>query len=258
MNTVYIQPDQADAISTIMSNSNCGLALALSIFNNKVRDEREKLNKIKQLDIRHMSKKEVIAATWSLPELSKDMYELLSEQGGFKTGSSVFTDINSPNDEDWCVCMPPSVFSEYTIGQCDEGYWHADGFSAIYAHHNGMLINIICFSDARLFEAWFATTEAMKKMAEWPTLATPYNWSNNNQINLAELFKTKWKRVILFRALKDICYEPHMKRPMEQDAALKYSKCKECSREAIYFTCAAAKAHYEATVVCERCAGITY
>lgn len=242
----------------LVANSDYSLEYAIQIVREEDRKEadekRRAYDALHNLDITKMSKKEIIAATWKLPELTTDLYFMLEEQGGFKTGSSVFTNIENPNDEDWCVCMPPSVFNGHSLGQADQGYWEADGFSTIYTHYKGTLLNIICFSDTRLFYAWQATTQAMIHMGNMVSIERDFRGS----INFAELFKTKWKRVILFRAFKDICYDPISKRAMDNDDAIKYHKCSECSREAIYFTCKAARTHYEETAVCERCAGITY
>lgn len=230
------------------------LAIVRKEDNEKADEKMRAYEALHNLDITKMSKQEIIDATWKLPELPKEVYYLLEEQGGFKTGSSMFTDIENPNDEDWCVCIPPSVFDGWTLGQSDHGYWEADGFSTVYTHYKGQLLNIICFSDTRLFYAWQATTQAMIHMGNM----LPTERDFREPINFADLFRTKWKRVILFRAFKDICYDPISKKPMDKVDAIKYHKCCECSREAIYFTCKAARTHYEETAVCERCAGITY
>lgn len=249
---------QITKATSLVSVSHLSMQEALT----KVRDadykeadkKREEYDALRNLDPSKMTKQEIIEATWKLPALDEGLYEMLSIQGGFKTGSSVFTDIENPNDEDWCVCMSPSVFSGHSLGQADHGYWEADGFSTIYTHYKGQLLNIICFSDTRLFYAWQATTQAMIHMSNMQDVERDFR----EPISFAELFRTKWKRVSLFRAFKDIAYDPRSKKAMDKNEAFKYHKCCECSREAIYFTCKAARMHYEETAVCERCAGITY
>ena len=212
--------------------------------------ERNKLNHLRELDPRNMTKEEVIKATWQMPPLSKDLYDMLISDG-FQTGSGALGYTNS-KDEDWCINMPPHVFYEYTIGQSDHGYFEADGFSSIYCHYNGRLFNILCFGDFQLYKAWLYTTEMMQRVQRDKLKYLHFS------VDLNDVLATKWKRVILFRAFKDIFYEPLNKRPMDKLAALNYNKCAECGRETLYFTCRAAKDHYLASGQCERCSGIEY
>lgn len=246
----YKQIKKATEICTLNS---CSLPEALDIIQQEDRHKANNLRKLQNLDTRKMSKQEVIDETFKMPELSLDMYELLKDCNGFMTGSNVIADIDNPNDEDWCVQIAPVAFMEYSIGHNDNGYWEADGFSSVYCHREGKLINIICFSDGALFNAWKFTTEVMKSLK---TYAGELSYFTT--IDMHDILKTKWKRVRLFRALKDISYVPIHKQTMSKDDALKYYSCKDCSREAINFTCKAAREHYQETAVCERCSGITY
>lgn len=253
--------DQIHKASDLAHKEGYSLDEALSLVRSRdqksQRAKNKELNDLLKLDIRQMSKTEVIEATWKLPEMHSTLYEMLKEQGGFMTGSNVTSNIIDPKDEDWCVQMPPSVFHGCSLGQSDHGYWEADGFSSVYCHHNKKLINIICFSDRELFNAWYFATKTISSLKNTILDFPTYPWQEN-QLVFSDMLATKWKRVILFRALKDIAYEPRPKRPMDHDDALKYQKCKECSREAIYFTCKAAKDHYLMSAICERCADITY
>ncbi len=258
-NILAFSPRQLDTVASLMDTYDLDLASAIAMYNTNARAKLQELDDLKMVDAKRMTKEEVITATWKMPEMDKYLYELLGEQGGFLTGSNVTSNIEHPNDEDWCVQIAPNAFSQYSIGQSDQGYWEADGFSTVYCHFRGKLINIICFSDTELFKAWHVATKIMQDIKH---RLVPENKVNYGVIDeaptMADLFADKWKRVILFRALKDIAYEPRYKRAMDKDDARKYHKCSECSREAIYFTCRAARKHYEATTVCERCAGITY
>lgn len=210
--------------------------------------QHEKLAALTKLDTRKMTKKEITDATWQLPPLHGSLYDLLQEQGGFQTGSHIIANITNPNDEDWCVLINPNVFYDYTLGQSDNGYWEADGFTSLYAHFNNKLINILCFSDEALFDSWRFATEFME--STYDQYCTDFN--------VVELVNVKWKRVRLFRALRDIAYEPRVKKSMLIPEALKYRKCSSCSREAINFSCKDARLYWQETAICERCSGITY
>jgi hypothetical protein len=257
---IGITSEQLDSLTLLMHEKGINLKQALVLYNSNTRANENALHDLQNMDTKRMSKTELIEATWKLPEMDQYLYELLSEQGGFMTGSNVTSDIDDPKDEDWCVQIAPSAFSLYSLGQSDHGYWEADGFSTVYCHYQGKLVNIICFSDTQLFEAWYVATEIMRGIKDHFVPRPPNTYYGNapTTTSMSDIFATKWKRVILFRALKDIAYEPARKREMDNDDAVKYHKCRECSREAIYFTCKAAKDHYLATTICERCAGITY
>lgn len=217
---------------------------------------QQRLEKLKATDTSKLTKKEIIDLTWQLPELPDNMYDLLTEEGGFITGSSVTSNIESAKDEDWCIMLPPNVFYEWCLGTSNEGYWESDGFSTVYCHRNGVLLNIICFSDANLFTAWFAATNVLKIIKD--NVILPPKFSAYGKVNVSDMLAVKWKRVAIFRAIKDAFYEPHVKKPMDKELAFKLNKCSECSREAIYFTCRAARDYYNANCICERCSGIEY
>lgn len=191
------------------------------------------------IDTKGMTKTEITAAAMSLPPLPDSLMELLKECG-FMTGSSVYGDPNTAMDEDWCVNIPPHVFRGYAIGTQKASYFATDQFQALYANRNGLLLNIICFSDFTLMDTWKKATNVLHSLVV-----------NNMQISKACL--TKWSRVRLFRALCDV-FEPvkDLYNPLPFDEAIKYSRCKRCGREAINFTNKAAKDNYLATGECER------
>ena len=230
--------------TAICNRRGCTIEKALESIITAEQNRAIELQSILDLDPRKMTKTEITTATFKLPNMPSNLYEDLTFFG-FKTGSSVYGAVGAPvNDEDWCVLMPPTAFIGYTLGQDDQGYWEADGFSSVYCHIDDKLINILCFSDNRLFTAWSCATDAMTKL----------------QVDLSTAFilGTKWKRVRIFRALKDALYDPINKKSMPKDDAWKYEKCTCCSQEAINFTCRDAKNHYQLTAICERCSGITY
>jgi len=248
----YEQIMRAYSLSQV---ANINFNLALEKILGAERKSQLTISALKALDPRKMTKKEVIEATRQMPELPQELYNMLSSEGGFRTGSTVYgANPKAANDEDWCVILPPSVFKEYSIGQSDQGYWEADGFSSVYCHRNGVLLNILCFSDLNLYNAWLYTTNTMQWLMTLQTVDP-----HKSGIEFASFMQKKWQRVRLFRALKDIFYTPKPLRvSLEKEEALKYTKCRTCGQEATNFTCKAAKDHYQQTGTCERCSGLTY
>ena len=207
--------------------------LEIEYLVNKKNDLQRINQKKAQIDIKNMTKEQRITATWTLPALTDSLWKTIQETG-FKTGSSVFSDAES-NDLDFVVAVPPHVFEGYAVGMLDTGYWHNDGFTSLYAHYDGALINILCMSDSELMRAWHLTTDIMKQMQ-------------------LRAYDTKWKRVRVFRALVDVLWpERQLKEPLSKEEAWEHHKCSLCGREAINFTCMAERQKYQATGICERC-----
>ncbi len=210
------------------------------------------------VDLSKMTKAERIEATWKLPALSPELFNLLQNEG-FLTGSSILNGIENinidPNDFDWCISVPPHVFKHHALGANNQGYWEQDGFSSLYAHYQGELINILCFSDTQLMDSWYMTTQMMSLIAKCQIKRDFYSRHSSMSTNhIGRVLDTKWKRVRLFRALKDIMYDARqLNEPLDIGEALKYGKCRLCGQEAINFTCKEAKMSYQQTGICERC-----
>lgn len=186
-----------------------------------------------------MTKKQLIAHAANLPDMPESLMGVLRDCG-FQTGSMVYGNPDTAADSDWCVNVPPHVFTGYAIGAKKADYFDTDQFQPLYATYKGKLLNIICFSDHRLMNAWRDATTVLTDMCA-------------KHAGIRNACTTKWSRVRLFRALCDV-FEPVTNRynPLDQEEAIKYNKCKLCGREAINFTTKAHKDHYLATGVCER------
>jgi hypothetical protein len=115
---------------------------------------------IGDIDATMYDKAEVIRRTWEMPELSAALYNEL-QRNGFQTGSTVYGNPDTANDEDWGISIPPHVFTGYAVGTSNTDYFDAD-FTPLYAHHAGKLLNIMCFGNYNLFLAWRGTTELME------------------------------------------------------------------------------------------------
>lgn len=187
------------------------------------------------------NKERVIKSVRSLPPLTEEHIGYLNSHG-FRTGSTVYGDISEAKDVDWVVNLPPFYFSGHAAGVEDsEAYWDERCMDPIYAHYDGVLFNIICMNDySGLFNAWKQTTDTMEFL---------YHASSAGKV-----MKEKWQRVRLFRALLDIYWPVQpTSYPLAKESALLQQVCTICGREAINFTCKAAKDHYLSTAVCERC-----
>jgi hypothetical protein len=194
-----------------------------------------------------MAKEERIEATMKLPMLSESLYDLL-ERDGFKTGSDIYSNVE-PNDYDWCINVPPHAFSGFALNT-DADYWINDGFASVYAHYHGNLLNIICFSDYELMQAWFMATKVMRR------LSNQYQVDQYGRVvaDIGALFNEKWARVRVFRALKDIFWPMReLPEPLDRQEALQHHMCMICGREAVNFTCKAARVAYQESGICERC-----
>jgi len=194
-----------------------------------------------------------------LPALPPALWKLLIDEG-FKTGSEVYAPGIESADEDWCIAISPNVFSGYASGIGDGDYFETDGFASLYAHDGeGKIVNILCFGDYALFESWYMTTRTMQILMNY---ATHEFTSRGHMIPvtprrtvLKQAFETKWKRVRLFNALRDILWPVKaLMRDLDKGAALKAHKCKRCGRKAEFFSCWPEKKKYLDTGVCERCA----
>lgn len=233
----------------------------MTIFDNtefvELQKQIDKLNTIKQsmikdldqTDTTSMTKKELQEFAMNLPPIRDDLWADMM-QYGFQTGSSIFGSIDNPADIDW-VCQLPAMAFTYShcavpCGKITTDYVDQDKdntFVPLYANRNNDLYNIICISSQKKFNAWKQATAIMKDLF-------------NNWRPLDIEFKTKWKRVRLFRALTDIL-EPldpiSSYAALSLTDALKYEQCMTCGREANNFTCKSAKDFYKATAICERC-----
>jgi len=188
---------------------------------------------------KHMTKEEKMEAARLLSPLDSFMQSILNE--GFMTGSMVYGDPAAAKDRDMCVLIHPRAFTGQALGAEDTDYFEEDGFQALYANDGSDLpVNIICFSNPRLYEAWQKATITMKTLS----------------IQSPGIFFTKWKRVRVFRAFVDIFWKvetlPEFRR-MDTRKALDLKRCVDCGREAIYFTTMSEQLAYETTGICERC-----
>jgi hypothetical protein len=199
---------------------------------------------IGDIDATKYDKAEVIRRTWEMPELPIALYDEL-QRNGFQTGSTVYGNPETANDEDWGINIPPHIFSGYTVGTSNTGYFDAD-FTPLYAHHAGKLLNIMCFGNHNLFLARLGTTELMEVLKNIPSVShTP---------SISRAFDTKWRRVRVFRALCDALMPVKALRdPLDKQCALDNRVCKVCGQEAINFTTKLEYDHYLETGICERC-----
>jgi len=194
-----------------------------------------------------------------LPALPPALWKLLIDEG-FKTGSEVYAPGIESADEDWCIAISPNVFSGYASGIGDGDYFETDGFASLYAHDGeGKIVNILCFGDYALFESWYMTTRTMQTlMFSCLDEFMPQNSGRapaQSRMVLEQVFETKWKRVRLFNALRDILWPVKaLTRDLNKEEALKAHKCKRCGRKAEFFSCWPEKKKYLDTGVCERCA----
>lgn len=221
------------------------------------RPEREKLDALLNRDTSKMSKSERIELTWQLPPLTDSLMDVL-EENGFMSGSSVYTDIENPPDIDWVVMVPPHVFEKHSLKPNNDGYWNEDGFSSIYCHDGNKIYNILCMSRNDLFDAWAYATQAMVALKNTP-MRPAFTSNMKEQYPFQDAFATKWMRVRIFRAIKDVFLDhtPLEKRLSREDAG-KRSSCRVCGEEAVNFTCKAAREHWQGTAIGECCSGETY
>jgi len=199
-----------------------------------------------------MTKEQKIEASWKLPELTEGHWDLIKECG-FMTGSVVYGDPDTANDTDWCVNTHPKYLIGYAIGADNTDYFESDGFQLLYCHWKGQLINVICFSDISLMNAWYQATQYMKILRN-ETVKSQLWVDSSNKLALVEPFNTKWSRVRMFRALVDVLGPvKELYRELDYNEATQYNRCKRCGREAINFMNAQNRQRYEETLICERC-----
>ena len=157
---------------------------------------KKQIEQQSSIDPNTLSDVERKEAIFSLPELTPDHMSLL-RSSGFITGSTVFNDPAKADDIDYCIKGSPRVFSGYAIGISDkandEYMWSKTDFVSIKGHCKGKVINILCFSDPELYEAWSLATDAMIDLLSSP------KWD----VKIYEACAVKWKRVRIFRALVD-------------------------------------------------------
>lgn len=191
-------------------------------------------------ELQAMSKEERLQWVFKLKELPDSLYYMLPQEGCL-TGSTMYGGPKAdPADIDWVINCPAEVFKGYTMLAGRPGYNKEDSFTALYAHHKGKLLNIICVSSPYVFNSWCDTTDILEKMVENPLIA-----------NLIDI---KWKRVRLFRAIQDVLMPPtRLVEPMDRLKAINRSKCTLCGKEAVNFTCALERRKYLLTGICERC-----
>lgn len=177
-----------------------------------------------------------------LPELTPGHYDLL-EIGGFKTGSSVYADVE-PDDEDWVVDMPPRAFKGYTLGS-DNG-WEYNDMVVLWAHYHGKILNILCMQ-GDLYRAWKIATDTIMVL----------NMDNaDNSFNpFKDRLRHKWARVMLFRAIKDAMMppKPYTGPSYHHGDAIRLKKCVHCDREARVFISGEYEAQYQKDGICDRC-----
>ena len=176
----------------------------------------------------------------NLPEIPKEYMELITDTG-FATGSHMYGCGVEPDDLDFVVNLPTEVFEKYTIKANGTPRYHeSETFTAIYGHHNGQMVNIMCVGDIDTYNAWYNTTKCMMFLATLP--------------ELQQALKDKWSRVLLFRAFRMIFTPPVPREtPLSFEYAMKYNRCRICGHHAEDFTCHGARRRYALTGVCERC-----
>ena len=202
-----------------------------------------------------MAKEEKIELARTLPELTESLRDMTKE-AGFVTGTHVYGIPNGqPQDIDWVVNIPPSVYHGYCVGADeDDGYWESDGMSTLYGHYRSEIWNIICVSDIPMYNAWYMTTQFMVHLEN--TAVSTGRWNENNIQILKDKFKNKYNRVRVFRALKDVLYpidQWQQKEQLPKEEALEHYKCRVCRQEAINFSNRKERLKYQSTGICERC-----
>jgi len=199
---------------------------------------------IGDIDATKYDKAEVIRRAWAMPELPISLYDEL-QRNGFQTGSTVYGNPETANDEDWGINIPPHVFTGYAVGTSNTDYFNAD-FTPLYAHYAGKLLNIMCFGNYTLFLAWRGTTELMKALKKTP--------DKRHNPSISQAFDTKRRRVRVFMALCDALMPVKaLQNPLDKQCALDNRVCKVCGQEAINFTTKSEYDHYLETGICERC-----
>ena len=205
---------------------------------------------------------ELKQALTEVPELSGGLMDLLRNEG-FRTGSSVYSSAK-PMDEDWCINVPTLVFQGYALDVAknwrddDKLYWdenNPDGMGVIYAHRYGTIMNIMCFADYQMMMAWYHTTIIMNRIREMNVPKSLF-WARrfDESISLTDVFDEKWKRVRVFRAIKDIL-APHkpLNEPLSPSEAWDRNCCRICGKEAINFIDQVSRKDWEIDLICDRC-----
>ncbi len=194
-----------------------------------------------------LTKAELINLARELPPL-KSVHEALFSECGFVTGSSVYSDVR-PNDIDIVVNLPPRVFGDYAVGS-NQTYWEEDRMVTLYARRaDGTPVNIICMSDNALMRAWQLATDTLRYIVDAVAV-----------VNMLPIMRSKWRRVRLFRAFKDVFLDRagdsvhgNKYRGISIEDAVKFKRCRQCGYPVEMFTCKAEEELYMATGVCEPC-----
>jgi len=212
---------------------------------NRLREQRDEADEGRAL----MTKEELIEESKKMTRMDDRFFDVLRGVGAFQTGSTVYGDPITANDEDWVVNAPVHAFRNYVATNIKaSGYWNeGNQMQVAYGRKtDGTLVNLICMSDCDQVEAWKKATAAMNTLL-----------SSNLEID--NLFAVKWMRVRVFRALVDIFWLHCIRRsyhsdPITVNDARKWKQCRLCGREAINFTDKAHYDHWYNTGQCERCA----
>ncbi len=191
------------------------------------------------------------------PPLSSTLWKFLRDQG-FKTGSEVYAPGIKSADEDWCINCSPQAFRGYAAGIDDTDYFESNGFASLYARDgDNKPINILCFSDYELFEAWHKTTQVMENLTH--TTLEDVDYSNGAHkpfasTKLEGILEKKWCRTRLFQALRDILWPVKaLAKDLNKHDALKKRVCKRCGRKAQFFSSWPNHKAYLDSGICERC-----
>jgi hypothetical protein len=172
-------------------------------------------------------------------ELPIALYDEL-QRNGFQTGSTVYGNPETANDEDWGITTPPREFKGYAVGTSNTGYWNSS-FTPLYAHYAGKFLNIMCFGNEELFSDWQSAaelTEVLKK--------TPYK---KHRPSLSQAFDTQWSRSRVLRALMPT---KALQNPLDKQHAIIHKLCRVCGQNA-NFTTKSEYVRYLETGICERC-----
>lgn len=233
---------EAGALAAKLATLNRQLSEARSTINQMESERHALMLPFMTAEPEKMTKEEKLKMVMSLPDLPGFLQDSLKEYG-FMTGSSVYSDA-IPLDEDWVINIPPSFFKGYALGT-NQDYWKEDGMASVYAHIGPKVINIICISDIAMFKGWEKATTVMQHLHK--TIQIP--------------FASKWERVRVFRALKDIFterpeYSAQYNRISDVNRALKFMRCIRCGYKAEMFTCKDQETRYYESGICEKCCEI--
>lgn len=189
-----------------------------------------------------LTKEESLKKLEGMECMPQKYYDLLMETA-VVTGTHAYARSVDSEDIDLITDLPPHVFEKYHV-ESSAGYWSPDGWSSSYVKSpDGVVLNILSFSNLNLLEAWVKTTEMMVTIA----------------VDYPGIFDDKWKRVRIFQAIRDVVYEAPMLNSSLPDfnplELISQRKCIKCGQRADFFYDEEGRTEYNVTGVCVRCQG---